>query len=76
MPGILFTAVPHVDKLWVFADISVGVSSIPNVIGVLALSGVFFELMKDRLSGRNRYTTRHIDASREYVKTPSGTIRH
>lgn len=70
MPGILFAGVPHVDKLWVFADISVGVSSVPNVIGVLALSGVFFELMKDRLSGRNRYTTRLIDASREYVKSP------
>jgi AGCS family alanine or glycine:cation symporter len=70
IPGIAFAGVAHVDKLWVFAEISVGVSSIPNVIGVLALSGAFFELMKDRLSGRNQYTTRLIDASRQYVKAP------
>jgi AGCS family alanine or glycine:cation symporter len=68
MPGIIFAGVPHVDKLWVFADISVGVSSIPNVIGVLSLSGVFFTLMKDRLSGRNEYTTAIVDANRNYVK--------
>jgi AGCS family alanine or glycine:cation symporter len=70
MPGIAFAGVAHVDKLWVFADISVGVSSIPNVIGILALSGAFFELMKDRLSGRNQYTTRLIDDNRQYVRTP------
>jgi AGCS family alanine or glycine:cation symporter len=70
IPGILFAGVDHVDKLWAFAEISVGVSSIPNVIGVLALSGAFFELMKDRLSGRNLYVTRLIDTSRRYVRAP------
>lgn len=70
MPGIAFAGVGHVDKLWVFAEISVGVSSIPNVIGVLALSGAFFELMKDRMSGRNQYLTRIIDANRSYVRAP------
>ena len=68
MPGIIFAGVSNVDKLWWFADISVGICCIPNLIAVLALSGVFFVLMKDYLSGKNEYNTAIIDVSKEYVK--------
>ncbi|MFC1730710.1 alanine/glycine:cation symporter family protein [candidate division KSB1 bacterium] len=68
VPGIIFAGVSNVDKLWWFADISVGICCIPNLIAVLALSGVFFVLMKDYLSGKNEYNTAIIDVSKEYVK--------
>ncbi len=55
VPGIFFAGVADVDKLWVFANISVGVCSLPNLIAVLALNGVFFVLMHDYMSGNNRY---------------------
>jgi AGCS family alanine or glycine:cation symporter len=57
MPGVLFAGVANVDKLWVFADISVAVCSLPNLVALLALSGAFFKLMKDYLEKKNRYTT-------------------
>lgn len=69
MPGVIFAGIADVDKLWVFADISVGVCSIPNLIAVLALSGAFFKLMKDFLDDRNEYATRIIDSSKNYVRT-------
>jgi len=69
MPGIVFAGIMDVDKLWVFADISVGVCSLPNLIAVLALSGAFFKLMKDFLDARNEYATRIIDSSKNYVRT-------
>jgi AGCS family alanine or glycine:cation symporter len=69
IPGVIFAGIADVDKLWVFATISVGVCSLPNLVAVLALSGVFFKLMNDYLSGRNIYATKLIDASKNYVKT-------
>jgi len=69
MPGVIFAGIADVDKLWVLANISVGVCSLPNLVGVLALSGAFFKLMKDYLQGRNEYTTRIVDSSKKYVKT-------
>ncbi len=69
IPGVIFAGIADVDKLWVFATISVGVCSLPNLVAVLALSGVFFKLMNDYLSGRNIYATKLIDASNNYVKT-------
>lgn len=69
MPGIIFAGVADVDRLWVFANISVGVCSIPNLIAVLLLNGAFFVLMKDLMSKRNEFACRIVDSSRNYVKT-------
>jgi AGCS family alanine or glycine:cation symporter len=55
LPGIIFAGVADVDKLWVFANISVGVCSLPNLVALVALNGVFFKLMRDLLSGKNQY---------------------
>ncbi len=63
LPGVLFAGVAEVDKIWVFANISVGVCSIPNLIAVVALSGGFFKLMQDYISGRNQYLTEITDKS-------------
>jgi AGCS family alanine or glycine:cation symporter len=71
IPGILFAGVAHVDKLWVVANISVGVCAIPNLIAVMALCGVFFKLMKDYTSAQNIYATKIVDKSRNYIKSAS-----
>lgn len=69
VPPVVFAGVADVDRVWVFANIAVGVCAIPNLIAVLALSGPFFVLMKDYLEGRNVYATQLIDASKRYVRT-------
>jgi AGCS family alanine or glycine:cation symporter len=69
MPGVLFAGVADVDKLWVFADISVAVCSLPNLVAVLALSGAFFKLMKDYLDEKNKYSTAIVDRKKIYVFT-------
>lgn len=68
LPGVIFAGFTNVDKLWTFANIAVGVCAIPNLIAVLALSGVFIKLMRDYLDGHNKYSTRVIDITREYIK--------
>ena len=68
LPGILFAGVANVDRLWVFANISVGVCVLPNLVAVLALNGVFFKLMKDHMSGTNRYATDVTDSTQQYVR--------
>jgi len=68
IPGVAFAGFGNVDKLWIFANISVGVCAIPNLIAVLALSSVFFILMKDRMQGQNKYVTAITDKERNYVK--------
>jgi AGCS family alanine or glycine:cation symporter len=68
VPGILFAGFADVDKIWVFVNICVGGCAIPNLIAVLALSGVVFKLMKDYLSGKNEYSTAAVDASGKYIK--------
>ncbi len=68
VPGVLFAGVADVDRLWVFANISVGVCAIPNLIAVLVLGGTFFTLMKDYLEGRNVYATAAVDKTGAYVK--------
>lgn len=59
LPGIIFAGVADVDKLWVFANISVGVCSLPNLVALVALNGVFFKLMRDLLSGTDQYACSH-----------------
>ena len=67
-PGVIFAGIADVDRLWVFATLSVGVCSLPNLVAVLALSGAFFKLMNDYLGARNTYATQSVDASKKYVK--------
>jgi AGCS family alanine or glycine:cation symporter len=55
LPGVVFAGVADVDRLWVFANISVGVCALPNLVAVLALSGLFFTLMRDYLTGANKF---------------------
>ena len=69
IPGVMFAGVTNVDRLWIFANIGVGVCALPNLIAVLALSPVFFKLMRDFLDGKNVYATEKIDKSKEYAKT-------
>lgn len=68
LPGVIFAGVADVDRLWVLANISVGVCSLPNLVALLVLSGAFFKLMKDYLSSRNEYSTSVIDASKCYIR--------
>jgi AGCS family alanine or glycine:cation symporter len=69
LPGILFAGIADVEKLWVFANISVGLCSLPNLVALLALSGAFFKLMGDYLGNKNAFATAVVDASKIYVKT-------
>ena len=68
LPAIIFSTVGDVDRLWIFANISVGVCAIPNLVAVLALNGVFFVLMKDYLSGEKKFNCAEVDKT-------GGTIR-
>lgn len=70
IPGIIFAGITDVDKLWVFANISVAACSIPNLIAILALSSAFFALMRDYLQNRNKYATKIVDSTKNYVKMP------
>lgn len=60
-PGVLFAGIADVEKLWVFANISVGVCSLPNLVALLALSGAFFKLMRDYILDKNVYATSLVD---------------
>ncbi len=68
IPPLIFAGVADVERVWVFANIAVGLCAIPNLVAVLALSGGFLKLMQDYLSGRNEYAARSIDISKNYVK--------
>jgi AGCS family alanine or glycine:cation symporter len=57
IPAVAFAGVADVDRVWVFANIAVGVCAIPNLIAVLALSGVFFTLKNDYFEERWQYPT-------------------
>jgi AGCS family alanine or glycine:cation symporter len=68
IPPVAFAGVADVDRVWVFANIAVGVCAIPNLVAVLSLSGPFLTLMGDHLSGRNRYATRVVDETGVFVR--------
>ncbi len=68
LPGVIFAGIADVEKLWVFANISVGMCSIPNLVALLALSGAFFKLMRDYIEDKNKYATAVVDVSKAYVK--------
>jgi Na+/alanine symporter len=57
-----------VDQLWVLANISVALSSLPNLVALLFLSGVFLKLMFDYTSGSKKYNTQLTDKNKQYIK--------
>jgi alanine or glycine:cation symporter, AGCS family len=67
LPGVIFAGVAEVNELWVFANISVGVCALPNLIALLALNGAFFKLMKDFLENQNKYAALKVDSHKNYV---------
>lgn len=69
IPAIIFAGVADVNKVWVFANIAVGVCAIPNLVAVLSLSGVFFILMKDYMTDKNEWATAIVDAKKNYIKS-------
>ena len=71
LPGVVFAGITNVDQLWALANISVAASALPNLVALLLLAGVFLTLMKDYLSGDNRYATELTDASRQYIRMAS-----
>ncbi len=75
LPPVIFAGVADVDRVWVFANIAVGVCAIPNLVAVLALSGAFLVLMRDYLSGEGRYSTRRIDGTGDFVRRASEARR-
>ncbi len=74
VPGVVFAGISDVDRLWVFANIAVGACALPNLIAVLALSGVFFALMKDHLEGRNAYAADITDRTRNYIREAKRSV--
>ena len=68
LPGVVFAGITNVDQLWALANISVAASALPNLVALLILSGVFITLMKDFLSGENKYATHITDKNRQYVR--------
>lgn len=70
IPPLIFAGVDDVDRVWVFANIAVGVCAIPNLVAVLALSGAFMMLMRDFLERNDRYATKIVDVTKDYVKAP------
>jgi AGCS family alanine or glycine:cation symporter len=63
VPGVVFAGVADVDRLWVLANIAVAVVSIPNLVAMLCLSGVFVTLMRDEISGKREYATANVDGA-------------
>ncbi|MDH3988489.1 MAG: alanine:cation symporter family protein, partial [Gammaproteobacteria bacterium] len=68
LPGVVFAGITNVEQLWALANISVVASALPNLVALLLLSGVFMTLMKDYLSGENKYATAITDRSKQYVQ--------
>ena len=68
LPGVVFAGITNVDQLWALANISVAASALPNLVALLLLASVFMTLMKDYLSGENRYATLNTDSSKQYIR--------
>jgi len=50
------------------ANISVALSALPNLVALLFLIGVFLKLMRDYMSGENKYATKLTDKNKQYIK--------
>ncbi len=68
LPGVIFAGITNVDQLWALANISVAASALPNLVALLVLCGVFITLMKDYLSGENKYVTAITDKNKQYLR--------
>jgi AGCS family alanine or glycine:cation symporter len=68
IPPLVFAGVADVERVWVFANIAVGVCAIPNLVAVVALSGAFLALMRDFVSGKNAYAAGTVDYTKQYVR--------
>lgn len=68
LPGVVFAGITNVDQLWALANISVAASALPNLVALLLLASVFMTLMKDFLSGENRFVTAITDRNRQYIR--------
>lgn len=68
IPGIVFAGVSDFNAIAVCADIVTACEAIPNLIVLLALSGVFFELLKDYETGAYKYSTANVDSTHNYVR--------
>ncbi len=75
VPGVVFAGVADVDRLWVLADIAVAVVSIPNLVAMLCLSGVFVTLMRDEISGKREYATANVDGADVVLQGIGATAR-
>jgi AGCS family alanine or glycine:cation symporter len=73
LPGVVFAGIANVDQLWALANISVAASALPNLVALLLLSSVFTALMKDYLSGENRYATAITDKNKRYLRMARAT---
>jgi AGCS family alanine or glycine:cation symporter len=74
LPGVVFAGIGNVDQLWALANISVAASALPNLVALLLLSGVFLALMRDYVSGENRYATAETDSSRRYIRVANDSL--
>ncbi len=72
VPPLVFAGVADVERIWVFANIAVGVCAIPNLVAVVALSGAFLALLRDYVSGQNAYAASIVDVSKDYVRVAGG----
>jgi len=73
VPGVIFAGVADVDRLWVLANIAVAVVSIPNLVAMLCLGGVFVTLMRDELSGARVYSTANVDGTDNVLRGVGAT---
>jgi len=69
IPPVVFAGVGDVERVWVFANIAVGVCAIPNLVAVVALSGAFLKLLRDYVGGHLQYATSIVDSTKEYVRS-------
>jgi AGCS family alanine or glycine:cation symporter len=75
VPGVVFAGVADVDRLWVLANVAVAVVSIPNLVAMLCLSGVFVTLMRDEISGVRAYATANVDGADVTLRGIGATSR-
>ena len=74
-PGVVFAGITNVDQLWALANISVAASALPNLVALLILSGVFMALMRDYVSGEQRFATAVTDRNRQYIRMATSSAR-
>lgn len=74
LPGVLLAGIADVDRLWVVANIAVAATAIPNLLAMLALSGVFMKLMRDELAGERAFGTAAVDETGPVLRGFGATV--